>query len=59
MFPMISYWCTKDDLLFEIFHRLFGGLTANYRPLQSQESVCRFFETLYKLVFVASNRLIE
>ena len=58
MFLMISYWCMKDDVLFEILHRLFGGLTANYRPLHSQKSACRFFEKLYKLVFVAPNRLI-
>jgi len=59
MFLMISYWCTKDDVLLEILHRLFAGLTANYRPLHSQESACRSFEKLYKLVFVASNRLIS
>ena len=58
MFPVISYLCTKDDVLFEILHRPFGGLTTNYRPLHSQESVCRVFEKLYKLVFVASNFLM-
>ena len=56
-----TFWCKKDDVRFEILHRLFGGLrnTISYRPLHSQESVCRFFETLRKLVFVVSDRLIE
>jgi hypothetical protein len=60
MFLIISFWCTKDDVRFEVLHRLFGALrnTAIYRPLHSQESVCRFFETLRKLVFVVPNRLI-
>ena len=57
MFLTTSYRCTKDDVLFQIFHCLFGSLTADYRPFHSQESVCRFFEKLYKLAFVASNRL--
>ena len=50
----------KDDVRFKMLHRLFGGLwnTASYRPLHSQESVCRVFETLHKLVFIVSDRLI-
>ena len=60
MFLMVSFWCTEDDVRFEVLHRLFGSLgnAANYRPLHSQESVCRFFEMLRKLVFVVSDRLI-
>jgi hypothetical protein len=60
MFLMISFWCTKDDVRFELLHRLFGSLrnTTNYRPLHSQESVCRIFETLHKLVVIVSDRLI-
>ena len=60
MFLMISFWSTKDDVQFEVLHRFFGVLwnTANYRPLHSQESVCHFFETSHKLVFVVSDRLI-
>ena len=58
-FLMICNWCTTDDVLFEVLHRLFGGLrnTTNYHPFHSQESLCRFFET-YKLTFVASNLLM-
>ena len=60
MFFTISFWYMKDDVQFEVLHGLFGGIrnTANYRPLHSQESVCRIFETLRKLVFVVSDLLI-
>ena len=37
MLLMISFWCTKDDVQFEILHRLFSSLwnRANYHPLHS------------------------
>ena len=59
--PYDIFWCRgKNDVRFKGLHRLFGGLqnTANDRPLHSQESVCRIFKTLRKLVFVVSECLI-
>ena len=57
---MISFLWTKDDVQIEFLHRHFGPLrnTANYRSLHSQESVRRVFETLRKLIFVTSDRLV-
>ena len=60
MFFMKPFWCTKDNVRFENLHRLFSGFrnTANHRPLQSQESFRRIFETLRQLVIVVSDCLI-
>jgi hypothetical protein len=60
MFLMISFWWTKDDVLFEFLHLLFSSLrnTDSYSLLHSQEPVCRFFEMLCKLVFVVFDRLV-
>ena len=63
MLHLITLRCTKleDDVQFKVIHRHFGSLrnTVNYRPLYSKESVRRVFETLRKLIFVTSDRLIQ